>query len=80
VTENTGQREEVRIMRQLENPIEVGKPYQIAIETLNDQWRITINGQLVELPGINIPWKEFRVYLRGWQPTNTWRVRNVTVK
>ena len=41
--------------------------------------RVTFNGQTLEAKGVTLPFKAVHIRLMGWQPANTWHVRNVTV-
>lgn len=58
--------------------MQAGKPYHIEIEVLADTIRATLNGQVFESK-LTLPFKTFHIELMGWQPGNTWRVRDFVV-
>lgn len=59
--------------------LEGGKPYRLHVGLLPNLIRITLNGEMFEARGITLPFQTFHIQLMGWQPTNTWRVRNLTI-
>ena len=59
--------------------LEGGKPYRLRVELLPDRMRVTLNGQAFEAKGVTLPFKACHIQLMGWQPANTWHVRNFTV-
>jgi len=63
------------------NPFSISArtPYHLRIELLRDKMRVTLNDQTYEAENVTLPYAEFRVYVRGWQPINRWHVRNFTV-
>jgi len=54
--------------------------YHLRIELLHGKMRVILNDQTYEAENVTLPYAEFRVYVRGWQPTNRWHVRNFTVR
>ena len=54
--------------------------YHLRIELLSDKIRVTLDNQTYEAENVTLPYANFRVYVRGWQPLNRWRVRNFTVR
>ena len=55
---------------------EAGKPCRLEIGVTPDgEIRATLNGQVFETR-VTIPFKTFHIELMGWQPTNTWHVRD----
>jgi hypothetical protein len=57
---------------------EAGKPHHLKIEVAVDSIRATLDGQSFE-DKRTLPFKKFHIELMGWQPSNTWRVRNLVV-
>jgi len=60
--------------------LEKGKAYRLMVEVLADRIRVTLDGQAYESAPMKYGFEEFHVRLMGWQPGNTWRVRNVSVR
>jgi hypothetical protein len=54
--------------------------YKLRIELSNDTLRVMVNNQTYEAGNVTLPAEDCRLYVRGWQPGNTWRVRNVSVR
>jgi len=59
--------------------LEGGKPYRLSVKLLPDRMRVTLNGQAFEAKGMTLPFKACHIQLMGWQPANTWHVRNFTM-
>jgi hypothetical protein len=57
---------------------EAGKSCHLEIEVKPDGIRATLNGQVFET-SVTLPFKSFHIELMGWQPTNTWHIRDFVV-
>jgi hypothetical protein len=57
---------------------EAGKAYHLQIEVEADTIRVTLDGQVFESK-TTLPFKSFHIEVMGWQPTNTWHVRDFIV-
>jgi hypothetical protein len=58
---------------------EAGKPSHLKIEVSADAIRATLNGEAFD-DKERLLFKRFHIELMGWQPTNTWHVREFTVR
>ena len=59
--------------------IQAQKYYAIRLEVTEDHVRVVIDGHPYDLNGVKIPYKQFRVQLNSWQPTDRWHVRNLVL-
>jgi hypothetical protein len=64
-----------------ENPFtfEAGKARHLEIEVTGEGIKATLDGKAYESK-IVMPFKNFHIELLGWQPMNTWRVRDFVVR
>jgi hypothetical protein len=78
------QRSQLRDTREIwRNPqfvLETGHWMRIRWELTDRGCRVTVNDDAVEGPEFRMPAAKFRLEFFGWQPGNTWRVRNVTIR
>jgi hypothetical protein len=58
----------------------VGQPYRLKIEATKESLRITLNGQLYEVPAAKISYDKFHIELSGVPPANRWRVRKFVIR
>jgi hypothetical protein len=55
-----------------------GKAYHLQIDVEADTIRATLDGQVFESK-TTLPFKSFHIEVMGWQPTNTWHIRDFIV-
>ena len=61
-------------------PFEPGKTYKLRWDIRSDGMKLTIDDQTFDIPNVTVPWEKLQVRIRGWQSTNRWHVRNVTIR
>ena len=59
--------------------IKVDKPYHLKLEIAFRKLKVTIDDNTYESTEVNIPSKRFRIYVQGWQPSNTWSIRDSVI-
>ena len=59
--------------------LRAGEPYHLKLEVTSSGLRISVNGQAYEPDHVTVPFGKFHIQFGGWQPTNRWHVRNITV-
>jgi hypothetical protein len=53
--------------------------YIVRIDVLANSVRVTVDGSVYESNNLALPGR-FYIRMCGWQPGNTWRVRNITIR
>jgi hypothetical protein len=59
--------------------LNAGETYHVSLVVTARGMQWTINGETHDLTGVKVPFDKFRITLYGWQPTDRWHVRNVSV-
>jgi hypothetical protein len=60
--------------------LNAGETYHVSLLATTDGMQWTVNGQMYDLTGVKVPFDRFRIMLFGWQPTNRWHVRNISIR
>jgi hypothetical protein len=60
-------------------PIQAGKVYSVRLEVQENHVRLVIDDHDYDLSAVTVPYKEFHIYLFGWQPTNRWHVKEFSI-
>ena len=58
----------------------VDSTQRLTLNVYEDGLEVGVNGKLEQVPGVTPPSERFKIQLRGWQPSNRWRVTDLVVR
>jgi len=79
VEEGDGRDYQLRVLENKETGIEGGKAHRLRIEWQATGLRVTLDGKTFDVADAKLPAEKVRIYVRGWQPLNCWRVKDARV-
>ncbi|MDW8344710.1 MAG: hypothetical protein RMM51_09490 [Verrucomicrobiae bacterium] len=54
--------------------------YRLGMELRENRLRVRFNNEVFDVANVRLPAGEFRIYVKGWKPENTWLVRDAVVR